>query len=133
MRDKTLLNVGGIIAIVIGILTCLTIVGAVIGIPAIIGGIKFRDLSTMNDNEIDNNKDTVLVWSIVFIFVCTVSGVLGIIYYIGMENPNLFSSTTPKKESNDKYDELEKLNKLYKEKVLTKEEFEKEKERILSK
>jgi hypothetical protein len=33
----------------------------------------------------------------------------------------------------DKYSELEKLNQLYKDKVITKEEFEKEKEKILNK
>ena len=129
MKDKNLLNVSGIIAIVLGIVACLTIFGAIIGIPVIIGGIKFRELSQLADEEIAKNKDTILVWSIVFLFICTVSGVLGLIYYVGIENPNLFSTTN----SNDKYDELEKLNKLYKDKVLTKEEFEKEKERILNK
>jgi len=129
MKDKNLLNVSGIVAIVIGILACLTIVGAIVGIPVIIGGIKFRDLSQLSDDEIAKNKDTILIWSIVFLFLCTVSGVLSLIYYVGMENPTFFSTNN----SNDKYDELEKLNKLYKDKVLTKEEFEKEKERILSK
>ena len=129
MKDKNLLNVSGIVAIVLGIVACLTIFGAIIGIPVIIGGIKFRELSQLSDEEIAKNKDTILVWSIVFLFICTVSGVLGLIYYVGIENPNLFSTNN----SNDKYDELEKLNKLYKDKVLTKEEFEKEKERILNK
>lgn len=130
MKDKNLLNVAGIIAIVLGIVACLTVVGAIVGVPVIIGGAKLRDLSTYSDEEIIKYKDTILIWSIVFLFLCTVSGVLGLLYYIGMENPTLFG--TPSK-SNDKYDELEKANKLYKEKVLTKEEFEKEKERILNK
>ena len=34
--------------------------------------------------------------------------------------------------SNAKYEELEKVKKLYDEKILTKEEYEKEKERILN-
>ena len=34
--------------------------------------------------------------------------------------------------SNTKYEELEKVKKLYDEKILTKEEYEKEKERILN-
>ena len=36
------------------------------------------------------------------------------------------------KTNNSKYDDLEKLNKLYKDKVITKEEFEAEKKRILN-
>ena len=129
MKDKNLLNVAGIIGIVIGILECLTIVGVIVGIPSIIGGVKLRDLSAQSDEEIARNKDTLLIWSIVFLFVCTVSGILGLLYYVGIENFTLFSSNPPK---TDKYDELEKINKLYKDKVLSKEEFEKEKERILN-
>ena len=129
MKDKTLLNVAGIIALVLGILVCLTIVGAIVGVPMIIGGLKLREISTLSDDEILKKKDAILIWSIVFLILCTVSGVLGILYYIGLENPNLFGSLS---NNNDKYDELEKLNNLYKEKILTKEEFEKEKDRILN-
>ena len=115
--------------LVLGILVCLTIVGAIVGVPMIIGGLKLREISTLSDDEILKKKDTILIWSIVFLILCTVSGVLGLLYYIGLENPNLFGSLG---NNNDKYDELEKLNNLYKEKILTKEEFEKEKERILN-
>ncbi len=128
MKDKTLLNVAGIIALVVGIIACLTIVGAIVGVPMIIGGVKLREFSNLSEEEIIKHKDTLLVWSIVFLLLCTVSGVLALIYYIGLENPNIFSTS----KTNNKYDELERLNNLYKDKALTKEEFEKEKERILN-
>ena len=131
MNDKTLLNAAGIIALVVGIICCLTLVGAIVGIPLIIGGNKFRQLSRMDDDYIKSNKDTILVWSIVFILLCTVSGVLGIIYFIGIENPNGISFSS-KPSNSSKYNDLEKLNQLYKDKILTKEEYETEKERILN-
>ena len=125
MKDKALLKAAGIVALVFGIIECLTIFGAIVGIPTIIGGNKLRSLSEMSENQIKNQKDTLLTWGIVMIFICTVSGVLSLIYYYGLENDN--------HTNYNKYDELEKLNNLYKDHALTKEEYEKEKERILSK
>ena len=127
--DKILLKISGIIALVFGIICCCTIVGAIIGIPLIIGGIKVKDYYDMSDEEILKNKDQLLVWSIVFMIFCTISGILALLYYLNLDNPDLFKSHS----SSSKYDDLEKLNKLYKEKAITKQEFEAEKERILSK
>ena len=62
------------------------------------------------------------------LFLCTISGVLCLVYYLSMEDVKFFSSSS----NNTKYEDLEKINKLYKEKVLTKEEYEAEKERILN-
>ena len=127
--DKVLLKISGIIAIVFGVLYCLTIVGAIIGIPLIIGGIKVKDYAEMSDEELIKNKETLLIWSIVFCFICTIAGILSLLYYLNLDNPNLFSSHS---SSTNKYDDLERVNKLYKDKVITKEEYESEKERILN-
>jgi len=42
MCDKALLKAAGIIAIVLGIISCLTIIGLLWGIPMIIGGYKLN-------------------------------------------------------------------------------------------
>ena len=127
--DKSILKVSGVVAIVLGIICSLTIVGLIVGVPMIIGGMKFNDLSKSSDEEISKNKDTILIWSIVFLFICQLSGILGLVFYFSISN---FSFSFNSNNS-DKYDELEKLNKLYKDKVLTKEEYEMEKSRILNK
>lgn len=128
--NKTLLNIAGIISIIFGIICTITIIGAIVGIPMIIGGNKLRELSNMDDSEIYKNKDTLIIWMVVFLFINQISAVLILIYYIMLETS--MTSDNTKENTMDKYDELEKLNNLYKEKVLTKEEFEKEKERILN-
>lgn len=128
--NKTLLNIAGIISIIFGIICTITIFGAIVGIPMIIGGNKLRELSNMDDSEIYKNKDTLIIWMVVFLFINQISAVLILIYYIMLETS--MTSDNTKGNTMDKYDELEKLNNLYKEKVLTKEEFEKEKERILN-
>lgn len=128
--NKTLLNIAGIISLIFGIICTITIIGAIVGIPMIIGGNKLRELSNMDDSEIYKNKDTLIIWMVVFLFINQISAVLVLIYYIMLESS--MTSDNTKENTMDKYDELEKLNNLYKEKVLTKEEFEKEKERILN-
>ena len=129
--DKSILKVSGVVAIVLGIICSLTIVGLIVGVPMIIGGMKINDLSKLTEEEIYNNRETILIWSIVFLFICQISGILGIIYYLSISN--LSFNFNGNKNNSDKYDELEKLNKLYKDKVLTKEEYEMEKSRILNK
>jgi phosphate/sulfate permease len=128
--NRTLLRVSGIISIIIGILCCLTIIGAIVGVPLIIGGSKFNDYSKMNDEEIEANKDSILIWTIVFLFINQISGVISLVAYILYEASN--SNYVKNKRQNSKYDELERIKKLYDEKILSKEEYEMEKSRILN-
>lgn len=133
--DKSLLKVSGVISIVVGVIYCLSIVGAIIGIPLIIGGIKIKDYASYSDIQIYESKDTILIWTIVFLLFNQISGILLLIFYID----NIGKTTTNNNNTNtnntnsDKYEELEKIKKLYDEKILTKEEYENEKSRILDK
>ena len=128
--NKDLLNVAGLIAFILGILCCITIVGVIIGIPMIIGGNKLREMSKMSDEDLIKNKETLLIWTIVLLLICTISGIIALIVYLSIDNPELFKTKT---SNSKKYSDIEKLNQLYKDKAITKEEFEAEKERILSK
>ena len=138
--DKSLLKLSGIIAIVFGILACLTLVGAIVGVPLIIGGAKMKEYADYTDEQIVANKDKILIWTIVFLFFCQISGILLLIFYIdsigkyekGITGDNMNYQSNMNTNNNAKYEELEKVKKLYDEKILTKEEYEKEKERILN-
>lgn len=138
--DKSLLKISGIIAIVFGILACLTLVGAIVGVPLIIGGAKMKEYADYTDDQIIANKDKILIWTIVFLFFCQISGILLLIFYIdsigkyekGITGDNMNYQSNMYTNINAKYEELEKVKKLYDEKILTKEEYEKEKERILN-
>ena len=64
--DKSLLKISGIIAIVVGILYCITIVGAIVGIPLIIGGNKIKSYADCTDEQVIDAKDSILVWTCLF-------------------------------------------------------------------
>lgn len=131
MQNKNLLNIAGIIALVLGILSCLTIFGAIVGVPVIIGGNKLRKYSEMNDQQLMVEKDNILIWAIVLCLLCTISGVLALIFYFGIDNVNVNNNSNNTNGGIDKYAELERLNNLYLQKAINKEEFEREKARIL--
>ncbi len=126
MKDKTLLKVSGIVAMVCGGLWCLSIIGAIIGIPLLIGGSRMIDFSKMSDSELEKYKTHLLVWSIIFLIFATIAGILSIIYYVGVNFDINVKGT-------GYIDELEKLKKLYDEKAITKEEYDKLKKEILDK
>lgn len=128
--NRTLLKVAGVISIIVGALVSLTIVGLIIGIPLIIGGYKFTEYAKMSDEELEGNLDSILIWTIVFLFINQISGVISLVAYILYEASK--SSFVKTKKQNNKYDELERIKKLYDDKVLTKEEYEMEKKRILN-
>ena len=127
--DKSLLKISGIIAIVFGILACLTLVGAIVGVPLIIGGAKMKEYADYTDEQIMANKDKILIWTIVFLFFCQISGILLLIFYIdsigkyekGITGDNMNYQSNMNTNNNAKYEELEKVKKLYDEKILTKE------------
>ena len=96
--DKILLKIAGVIALIVGILYCITIVGVIVGIPTIIGAVKFLNYAENDETELLKNKDTILIWSIVFIFLVTIAGVLGLVFYSQMTS----SKEETKKEPEEK-------------------------------
>ena len=132
--DKSLLKIAGIISIIVGILFCLTLIGAIVCVPIIIAGCKFKDYANLSDEELLQHKDSIIIWTIVFLFINQLAGVLGLVFVIVN---NLFDSNSTNTNSatnfdKNKYESLERLKKLYDEKALTKEEYEKEKDKILN-
>lgn len=126
MKDKILLKIAGILAMIVGGICCLTIIGIIIGIPLLIGGSRMIDFSKMEDDKLENYKTHLLVWGIIFLIFVPISGVLVLIYYVAVYfefNGNKMSYL----------DEIEKLKKLYDNGAITKEEYEKKKSEILSK
>ena len=55
--NKNLLKIAGIISIVLGIICCLTIFGAIVGVPLIIGGNKIKDMANLSDQELLQQKE----------------------------------------------------------------------------
>lgn len=128
--DKVLLKAAGIVAIIVGIFSCITIIGLLWGIPLIIGGNKFLKFAVMDDEELLLYRDSILGWSIFFFFFTVVAGIIGLIYYIGMVKEN--TNNTSRSSKDDYIEELKRLKELYDSRAITQEEYEQKKKQILN-
>ncbi len=122
--EKSLLKISGIIAIVLGIFMCITIFLAIVGIFLIIGGSTMMGYTKLSDKEIVNKKNSILGWSIFFLFFSFISGVLGLIFYFTMDN-NVFQKKT------DYVTEIKKLDEIRKQGLISEEEYTAKKKKIL--
>ena len=131
--DRVILKVSGIFALIVGVVCSLTIIGAIIGIPLIIGGIKFMNYSNMTEEKLTSQKSSILGWSIFFLIFTFISGVLGLIYYFSLTET--YDNITDKIKSKNRdlgyLEELEKLKELYDKEILTKDEYEAKKKQVL--
>lgn len=165
MKDtvKTYFNVVRIVSLIFGILFCITIVGAILGIPMIIASNKFKDAYNMTDDELVKNRSSILGWGI-FLAVVFSPSIFGLIillilammvddYIKNIETGNLaqneksFSDTVEEGVSNtwngikntfngksdiDKQKaELQKLDKMREEGLITSEEYDALRKKIL--
>jgi hypothetical protein len=127
--NKVLLRISGIIALVSGITYCITIIGAIVGVPLIVGGSKMMGYSNLSDSEILDRKNSILGWSIFFLFVTVIGGVLGLIYYFSIET-NLFSNININTKPSY-IQELRELDELRKQGLINEKEYEAKKKKIL--
>lgn len=122
--EKILLKIAGIIAIIMGILYCFLIIGMLWGIPLIIGGSNMIGYSNMSDEEVKEKKNNILGWSIFFLFFTVIGGILGLVFYLMIDN-KIFA---PK---NDYINEIKKLDELRRQGVISDKEYEAKKKKIL--
>jgi len=127
--NKVLLRISGIIALVLGITYCITIIGVIVGVPLIVGGSKMMGYSNLSDSEILDRKNSILGWSIFFLFVTVIGGVLGLIYYFSIET-NLFSNININTKPSY-IQELRELDELRKQGLINEKEYEAKKKKIL--
>lgn len=122
--EKILLKIAGIIAIIMGIFYCFLIIGMLWGIPLIIGGSNMIGYSNMSDEEVKEKKNNILGWSIFFLFFTVIGGILGLVFYLMMDN-KIFTPKT------DYITEIKKLDELRRQGIISDKEYEAKKKRIL--
>ena len=88
MKNNTLLKVSYIVGLFVGILETISIMGALVGIPTIIISFYIRKISLMTNSEIEKNKEKLFYVSLIYAIISPISGVLALIYYIGIEREN---------------------------------------------
>ncbi|WP_288762329.1 DUF5362 family protein [uncultured Lacticaseibacillus sp.] len=130
---KTLSYVGAIWSIVVGALLTLSLIGAVVGVPIIIGGALLLKFRNATDEQFIEQRNTMLGWGIFFLIFTVVGGVLELVAYVmaGSADTEEFRAEHQKAQSADDFDDLERAAEMKEKGVLSETEYESLKERIL--
>lgn len=152
-NSAILFKIAGILAIISGAITCLAsiatfFISLAIGIPLIIVGKLFLKYATMDDEELILNKSAILGWSIFLLFFCSIAGILALVGYSNCDVFNCRAYDNQKKDDSeiiintsdtfesdnyfeDKIQKLERLKSLKDRNIISNEEFEILKSKIL--
>ncbi|MCL2540723.1 MAG: DUF5362 family protein [Firmicutes bacterium] len=133
-------KVTAVLCYIIGILYCLTIIGAIFGIPLIMAGNFYWKCASMNESELLAIREKYLYWSIY-------SGIVGfpyitacvVVVYIGINEmlskgtkPSSGTSNATSGSGDDKLTKLEQLADFRRKGLITEEEYQESKNRILN-
>ena len=93
-----------IISLIVGILLCITIVGAILGIPLIIASSKFNNARNMTDEELIKNRSSLFGWGIFLAIVLAPSiiGLVVVLIFVFMVNDYIKNLEAGNTEATDK-------------------------------
>lgn len=145
MNVKTYFTVMGILMLTIGILLCITLIGAIVGIPLIIGSASMRKAVDYNQKQLKENNTTLLVWGIIFGVFTLPVGVAAIIFaclVYSEINKDMVdgkvvvdikpsSNSTSTKETEEIKKKLSALEQLKNDGIITEEEYKEKRKKIL--
>lgn len=142
-KNYAFLLISGILGIITGILYCLTIFGAIVGIPLIIGASKYLAWAKVSNEELAVEKDNLMLWGVVFTVLMFPAGAIALIPPITMDKDK--ASTTVQADSGKEYqptqttddkksklDRLSELSALKEQGLIDERDFEIAKKKILS-
>jgi len=135
-RNSSWFMASKIIGLVFGILFCITIIGAIAGVPLIIGALFFGKCQNMTNEDVLANRNTIMVWGIIFTIIMFPLGAIALVPMFNLEGQiDNFAGNTQHPKTDDSYDEkirkVEKLHKMKADGLITEGEFEAAKEEIL--
>ena len=130
MTARTLFNIAGIINIIFGVFLLITIVGIIFGALLIYSGMILLKYKNMSIEELNNNSQNILTWGLVLLFVDIVAGICTLIAFTLISCTNPDEGKVEKVESSS-FNELEKAYDLLSKGIITEEEYEEIKNKIL--
>ena len=131
-KNTAFFMISGILSIVFGILACITIFGAIIGIPLIIASNKYFAWAKMTPQELAPYRDSILIWGVVVTILIFPLGVFALIPVFNTENSEQTTNSTDSQYMKQKMDKISKLFELKQQGIITEEDFKKAKEKILN-
>lgn len=108
------------------VIYCILLVMAFFSLVWALGGFMFLQFKDMSESELKEKKVAILVWSIIFLATANISGLLGLVAFVGL------LSKQPSEMKINYIEELKGLEKLRAEGLITEKEFDNKKKKILN-
>ena len=144
-KGSKLLKASGIMAIIIGTLSCIGIMSIFSlfpGIALIFGGLEFMKFAEMTADDIMRNSTTIIIWIVVFFILGgIITGIVALVGYLDAKpEKNVNNGTTEVNGTINHLDKddilmekLERLDKMHKDGLITDEEYNNLKNELLNK
>lgn len=133
--DKILLKISATVAMIFGIIYSFTIIGALLGIPVLIGAFYINSLIELNKELVKGQTKNIIIWSVLFLLTLNiVSVVLNVVVLVRVNKSNIINATVVEEEptvvseevkEETKDEKIKKLQLLKEQGLLTEEEYQK--------
>lgn len=133
--DKILLKISATAAMIFGIIYSFTIIGALLGIPVLIGAFYINSLIELNKELVKGQTKNIIIWSVLFLLTLNiVSVVLNVVVLVRVNKSNIINATVVEEEPTEvseevkeetKDEKIKKLQLLKEQGLLTEEEYQK--------
>lgn len=132
---KTLFIVSYVVALITGVIFIFGIITIPLSVFLFMGGSKLRDMSNLSDTEFEKSlmSKQNLGWAIYILIVTFPIGICALLPYITDSAKNNFGNDNKESEISQSITELDLLYDKKEKGVITKEEYEKLKQKILDK
>ncbi len=133
--DKILLKISATAAMIFGIIYSFTIIGALLGIPVLMGAFYINSLIELNKELVKGQTKNIIIWSVLFLLTLNiVSVVLNVVVLVRVNKSNIINATVVEEEPTEvseevkeetKDEKIKKLQLLKEQGLLTEEEYQK--------
>lgn len=135
-KNETVFSILGVLGMIAGILFCITIVGAIIGIPIIIGANRYSKWAKQSDEQVFEERSDVSLWGVVYAIFIFPIGLIALIPVFNLKGQitNAIEGTKPEKdEMDEKIEKIKKLHEMKEKGIIDEEDFKTAKQKLLEK
>lgn len=135
-------KISGVLAMIFGIIACITIVGALIGVPLLFASINFFKFDKLNDQELYEQKSNVILWGVIFSIFCFPLGLISLIPLFSIDGAvknikdnvveKIENISNPKSKVDEKIEKIKELNELKEKGIIDEKDFQLAKEKLIN-
>lgn len=133
-NNSTYFKVSKVISIIVGVILCFTIIGIIFAVPLFIAASKFSEWTYLSDDELLSHKDSIIIWSILCSALAFPIGLISLVPVFNLNSQNIHAQygSNTNKNNTSKAEKIKEFYELKEKGIITQEEFEEAKSKIIN-